>query len=106
MPKVKLHPMFVEIHGEMYDMVVKLSSQGELILAKRPDMSKVKWSKAQKAHRQRFKQAALYAKAALADPKVRRKYEKRAKKLGKRPWHVAVSDYFKGKDLLAKSAAG
>jgi hypothetical protein len=103
MPKVKLHPMFVEIRGKMYDnYVLKLSPQGELILAKRPDMSKVKWSKAQKAHRQRFKQAALYAKSALADPKVRRKYERRAKKLGKRPWHVAVSDYFKGKDLLAK----
>jgi hypothetical protein len=102
MPKVKLHPMFVEIQGKMYDMVVKLSPQGELILAKRPDMSKVKWSKAQKAHRQRFKRAAAYAKAALADPQVRRKYERRAKKLGRRPWHVAVSDYFKGNDLLAK----
>jgi hypothetical protein len=103
MPKVKLHPMFVEIQGKMYDnLVLKLSPQGELILAKRPDMSKVKWSKAQKAHRQRFKLAVAYAKAALAEPKVHRKYERRAKKLGKRPWDVAVSDYFKGNNLLAK----
>ena len=102
MPKVKMHPMFIEIQGKMYDMVVKLSPQGELIIARRPDMSKVKWSKAQKAHRQRFKLAAAYAKAALAEPKVRRTYERRAKKLDKTPWGLAVSDYFKGRNLLEK----
>lgn len=102
MPKVKLHPMFVEIQGKMHDMVLKLSPQGELIIAKRPDMSKVKWSKAQKAHRRRFKLAVAYVKAALAEPKVRRTYERQAKKLGKRPWDVALSDYFKGNDLLAR----
>ena len=65
-------------------------------------MSKVKWSKAQKAHRQRFKQASVYAKAALAEPKVRARYERRAKKQHKRPWDVAMSDYFQRKDLLLK----
>lgn len=29
MPKVKLHPMFVEIKGKMDDMLLKLSPQGE-----------------------------------------------------------------------------
>jgi len=56
----------------------------------------------QSSFSQRFKLAVVYAHAALAEPKVRRKYESRAKKLGKRPWDVALSDYFKGKDLLAK----
>ena len=65
-------------------------------------MSRVRWSKAQKAHRKRFKQAAAYAKAALAEPKVRRTYERRAKKLGKAPWGLAVSDFFKGNNLLVK----
>ncbi|HEX5837494.1 MAG TPA: hypothetical protein VFY26_06660 [Anaerolineales bacterium] len=102
MPKVKMHPMFIEIQGKLYGMVVKLSPQGELIIAKRPDMSKVKWSKAQKAHRKRFKLATAYAKEALAVPKIRRTYERRAKKLDKTPWGLAVSDYFKGENLLAK----
>ena len=102
MPKVKMHPMFIEIQGKLYGMVVKLSPQGELIIAKRPDMSKVKWSKAQKAHRKRFKLATAYAKEALAVPKIRRTYERRAKKLDKTPWGLAVSDYFKGDNLLAK----
>ena len=103
MPKVKLHPMYVEILGKMYENhVLKLSPQGELIIAKRPDMSKVKWSKAQKAHRKRFKLATAYAKEALAVPKVRRTYERRAKKLDKTPWGLAVSDYFNGENLLEK----
>jgi hypothetical protein len=38
----------------------------------------------------------------MADPKVRVVYEKRAAKDHKRPYDMAVSDYFKGKDLLSK----
>lgn len=65
-------------------------------------MSKVKWSKAQKAHRQRFKEAIAYAKATMAEPKVRAQYEKAAAKAGKRSFDLAVSDYFKGINLLEK----
>jgi hypothetical protein len=63
-------------------------------------VSKVKWSKAQKAHRQRFREAILYARAAMADPKVRADYEKTAKKAGRQPFRVAVSDFFAGKNFL------
>jgi hypothetical protein len=103
MPKVKLHPIFAEIHGTLFeDMVFKRSPQGEIIVTKKPDMSRVRWSKAQKENRQRFKQASAYARAALADPQVRAEYERRAKRLKKRPRNLAISDYFQGKDLLAK----
>ena len=73
-----------------------------MTLIKLADMSKVKWTKAQKEHRKRFKAAVAYAKAAMAEPAVRAKYEKTAKKARKRPFDMAVSDYFKGKDLLSK----
>ena len=103
MAKVELHPLIKQIRGKLYEgLVFKLSPQGELILTKSPDMSKVKWSKAQKAHRQRFKLAAKQAKAALADPRMRLKYERMAKKQGKRPWDVAFSAYFHGNDLPAQ----
>jgi len=39
----------------------------------------------------------------VADEKVRLKYEKEAKKLHKRPFDMAVSDYFKGRNPLEKS---
>jgi len=100
MAKVTLSPMLKDIRGKLGDYVFRRSHTGEMTLIKLADMSKVKWSKAQKAQRQRFKQAVAYAKAAMAEPKVRAKYEKRAAKLGKRPYDLAVSDYFKGKNLL------
>ena len=49
---------------------------------KTPDMSNVKWSKAQKDHRKRFRQAIAYAQRAMADAQVRAHYEKVAKKRG------------------------
>jgi hypothetical protein len=66
-----------------------------MIVTKRPDMSRVKWSPAQQAQRLRFKQAVRFAKKALADPKLRPQYEKRAKRQHKRAWDVALADYFK-----------
>jgi hypothetical protein len=102
MAKIKLSPMLQEIRGRLGDYVFRRTHTGEVILSKVPDMSKVKWSKAQKAHRQRFKKAVAYARAAMAEPKVRAVYEKMAAKKGKRPFDMAVSDYFKGNDLLSK----
>jgi len=101
MAKVTLAPFVKDISGKVGNTVFRRSHNGKLIAAKMPNMSNVKWSKAQKAHRQRFKKAVAYAKAAMAEPKVRAKYEKAAVKAGKRPYDLAVSDYFKGKDLLA-----
>jgi hypothetical protein len=75
---------------------------GQQTIMKTPDMSNVTWSKAQKEHRQRFKQAIIYARRAMADPKVRAHYEKIAAKKGRQPFRVAVSDFFEGKNLLEK----
>jgi len=80
------------------------SGRGSLvaIMTTPPDKSGLKWSEAQQRQRKRFKLAAAYAKAAMADPKVRLIYEKKAAKAHKSPWNLARSDYFKGKDLLTK----
>jgi hypothetical protein len=75
---------------------------GKQTVMKTPDMSNVKWSKAQKAHRKRFREAILYARMAMDDPKVSAHYEKAAKKAGRQPFRVAVSDFFEGKNLLKK----
>jgi len=67
-----------------------------------PDMSRVKWSPAQVAHRERMAEAIAYAKAAVADPQIRRIYEQMSieRKGNKRPCDMAVSDYFDGNNLL------
>jgi hypothetical protein len=102
MPKVKLLPFIEEIHGTLDGWVFKKSPQGEMIITKKPDMSKVKWSKPQKANRKRMSQAIAATQFALLDPKVKAKYERRAKKLGRRAWNLALSDCLQGRDLRAK----
>jgi Asp-tRNA(Asn)/Glu-tRNA(Gln) amidotransferase A subunit family amidase len=101
-PKVRFKPMVVEIQGTLFDVVFKKSPQGKMIVTKKPDMSKVKWSKAQTKQRKRFKMGIAMIRVALADPKVRARYDRKAKRLKKRAWDLASSDYFKGKDLYAK----
>jgi hypothetical protein len=102
MPRVRFNPLVEEIHGTMYDVVFKRSPKGNMIVTKRPDMSKVKWSRAQTEQRQRFTKASAYAKAALADSELRAVYEERAAIENKRAYYVALSDYFQGENLLSK----
>jgi hypothetical protein len=73
---------------------------GKQTLMKTPDMSKVEWSEAQKKERARFAEAIAYAKQAMANPRLRVHYEKLGKKANRQPFRVAVSDFYKGKDLL------
>jgi hypothetical protein len=75
---------------------------GQQTVMKTPDMSKVKWSKAQKANRQRFARAIRYAKQAMADPEASAQYEKQGKKAGRQPFRVAVSDFLAGNNLLER----
>ena len=100
MAKITLNPMIESIQGRLRDYVFRHTPTGGISISKSPDMSKVKWSKAQKEHRKRFKEAIAYAKAAMAEPSVRARYEKEAAKKNKRPFDLAVSDYFKGRNLL------
>ena len=102
MPRVRFVANIEEIHGTMYEVVFKRSPKGNMIVTKRPDMTNVEWSEAQTTQRARFKQANDYAKAAMADPKVRAIYQKRGKRMNKSAYRLAFSDHFKGRDLLAK----
>jgi hypothetical protein len=100
MAKITLNQIVVDVRGKVGEFVFRRTHTGEVILSKVPDMSNVTWSDAQQAHRQRFKEAVAYAKAAMAEPKVRAVYEKMAAEQHKRPFDLAVSDYFKGRNLL------
>ena len=100
MAKAKLNPMLKQVNGSL-DQVVFRWLHGKQVLSKKPDMSKVQWSAAQQAHRQRFKDAVAYARAAMADESLRAKYMELAAQQGKRPFDMAVSDYFKSRDLSA-----
>lgn len=101
MVKVILHPSIRRMSGKMGAFTYRWM-YGKQTVMKTPDMSNVKWSKAQKAHRKRFRDAIIYARMAMDDPKIRAHYEKVAAKKGRQPFRVAVSDFFEGKNLLEK----
>lgn len=101
MAKITLNQIVTDVRGKVGEFVFRRTHTGKVILSKAPDMSNVKWSEAQKTHRQRFKEAVAYAKDAMAVPEVRAVYEKMAAEQHKRPFDMAVSDYFKGRNLLS-----
>ena len=97
--KVQLNPTVESFHGKIGGMTYRVM-YGKQTAMKTPDMSKVKWSEAQQASRQRFREAIAHARAAMADPQVRAQYEKRGKKANRQPFRMAVSDFLAGKNLL------
>jgi hypothetical protein len=101
MAKVVLDAPFKRITGKIGKLSYRWT-YGQQTVMKTPDMSKVKWSKAQKANRQRFAEAIRYARQAMADPQVSAYYEKRGKEAGRQPFRVAVSDFLAGNNLLEK----
>jgi hypothetical protein len=105
MAKVKLNPALQHIRGRLAGFVYRIR-YGEQTISKAPDMSKVKWSQAQEEHRRRFRRAVAYAHAAMADERVYALYVDEAAKKGKRPFDLAVSDYFKGRDRLKEEGNG
>jgi len=94
MAKIKLNPIIEQARGQLGEMVFRRTHSGGTSLIRKPDMSKVVWSEAQTAHRERFKQAVASARAALTDPQVRAHYEQEAARKGKRAFDLAVSDYY------------
>ena len=102
-PKILLHPMFQWIRGRMGKIVYRLSHNGEVSMYPAPDMTRVTWSPAQTKQRQNFAKASAYAKLAIRDPEIRQFYvelAKQRKRNKRRPFDMAVSDYFQGNDLL------
>jgi hypothetical protein len=98
--KVTFDQSIQAMWGRLGNLVFRRSYGGRVVASVSPDMSRVKWSEAQKEHRLRFKRAVAHAKAAMADPQVRARYEGEAAAKGKRPFDLAVSDHFHGRDLL------
>lgn len=102
MAKAQLHPLFEGLRGRLKSLVFRMAHNGKISVYIRPDMSRVKWSPAQVAQRERFAEASAYARAAITDPQVRAVYERMSmeKKNNKRPYDMALSDYCKGNNLL------
>lgn len=91
--KFKLNRAFREASGHL-DGLVYRNVRGEVIVSRKPDPDNLVYSENQIAHRERFKQAAAYGKAALANPTVRALYEAAAKEKDLPIFAAIIADFF------------
>jgi hypothetical protein len=78
---------------------------GRTIIIKKADMSQVEWSPDQKATRGHFGEAVAFAQSVLANPELKKAYDKRARRKGTDAYHLAISEYNKipGKRKASRS---
>lgn len=100
MAKIQLNSAIASLSGTMDGLVYKHYKNDKRghVLSRKPDMSGVKWSPAQRAHRQRMKAAAAFHRQVLADPVLLKKYTPLAKQQ-----RVNLSAVTMGEVLRAKA---
>lgn len=81
MAKTQLNSALRELRGSIEGLVIRRTPHGQ-VLSRKPDMSRVKWSASQLAHRRRMKSAAIQYRKVMSDPAQATRYSARAAKLG------------------------
>lgn len=93
MAKVKLNPIMDQVRGQIGDLVFRRYGD-EIVIARKPDVEGRVWTEAQQAHREQFRQAALYGKLVMADPETKTLYEEAAQARGKPVFSLTIADFF------------
>jgi hypothetical protein len=94
MAKARLNSALQELRGEIDGFVFK-NYRGRVVVTRRPDMSGIKPTKAQLAHRARFRAAGRYADAALKDPARRAAWARIAGERNIPIRAVLIEEYFR-----------
>lgn len=92
MAKVKLNPVLEAIQGKVGDLVFR-RFEGEEVVGRMPNRTGITPSADQLAQMERFRLAALYGKAALADQQSRTIYENAADRKGIPVFALTVGDF-------------
>ena len=99
MAKVDLHSPIKALSGSLSKDAeytfrrTRKGKKGRTIIIKKADMSQIEWSSAQKSTRGHFGEAVAFAQSVLADPELKKAYEKRGKRKGMSAYHLAISEY-------------
>lgn len=91
MAKVDINQLMVVLQGSVGDLVFRPRPDGSIIVSRAPRPRKGKATAKQKAHRQRFKEATVYARWAA---KVHPVYGELAAGTWKSAYNFALSDWF------------
>ena len=93
MAHVKNSALLQGVKGALGELVIKQYGN-RTVITKKPDMSRVKKSALQKIYRDRFKEAVVYARGVLRDPKKKAAFAKKLKD-GQTVFNAALSHYLK-----------
>jgi hypothetical protein len=91
--QVKMNPVFMQVKGKVGDLVFKQYGEA-LVMARMPQANGHEVTPAQAAVRERFREAALYGRMALAQPAVRQAYAAAAQEQGKPVTSLMIADFF------------
>ena len=92
MARVKLNPTLEAIQGKVGDLVFK-RFEGHEIVSRIPDRTGIVPSADQLAQMEKFRLAALYGKAVLADPVTKQVYEDASARKGVPAFALTVGDF-------------
>jgi hypothetical protein len=92
MAKVTLNPTLIAIQGAVGDLVFK-RFEGEEIVSKMPDRTGIVPTAGQLAQMEKFRLAALYGKAVLADAGSRQVYQDASARKGIPTFALTIADF-------------
>lgn len=94
MANAKLNPILQSVRGKVGDLIFS-TRYGGVFISRKPEKGKQILTAAQQAVRDRFRQAALYGKAAMANAQVRALYEAQAKKRKHPIFSVMIENFLR-----------
>ena len=92
MAKVKLNPALEAIQGKVGDLIFK-RWEGDEIVSKMPDRTGIVPTANQIVQMDKFRLAALYGKAVMADPDTRQVYDDASARRGIPAFALSVGDF-------------
>jgi hypothetical protein len=91
MAEVTMNQLTKAFRGQIGGLVFRHMPNGSVVVSVAPDYSRRKFSKGQKAHQQRFREASSYARYAAKTQPI---YAAVAKERMKSAYNIALSDWF------------
>ena len=99
MAKVEKNVLTRGLSGKLGNQVVFRRRGAETLMTVAPGRRTSPQTDAQLEHQQQFREAVIYAKAAMADPVLNGEYGAAAKS-GESGFNLAVADYLKGPEIV------
>lgn len=94
MAELKHNIILEGISGKFEGKYVFRQMNGKTFVSKRNKIRYIR-TEAQDKQRKAFTEAVAYAKNAITDPNLMAIYEKKAIKMNKKPYHLAISDFMR-----------